>query len=84
MDKLSKAIMAIGGAIAALFGCALGSDGIYSYYAGLVVLGGMVVVGVGYGLRILARKRCERKRDLYYFRQRSRQDEDIIWIEEAR
>lgn len=82
MDKLSKAIMALGGTIAVLAGMALDSPGEYSYIAGAVAIAGGIIAGAGYGLMILARKRREREMELYFFRQR--EDKDVIWIEEAR
>ena len=84
MDKLSKAIMILGVAIFVTAGCALNSDGIYSYIAGVIAIAGGIIAGAGYGLMILARKRRERQRELYYFRQRAGKDEDVIWIEEVR
>ena len=84
MDELANVIMGIGGAVAVIACMALDSNEMYSYYAGAVAIIGGVIAGIGYGLRVLARKRWERKRDLYYFRQRARRNEDIIWMEEAR
>ena len=84
MDKLSKAIMVLGAAIFVTAGCALNSEGIYAYIAGLIAIAGGIIAGAGYGLMILARKRREREMDFYYFRQKVREDEDIIWIEEVR
>lgn len=82
MDKSSKAIMALGGTIAVLAGMALDSPGEYSYIAGLIAIAGGIIAGAGYGLQVLARRRRERRMELYYFRQQ--EDEDVIWIEEAR
>lgn len=83
MDKIAKLIMIFGGTIFVLAGCALDSVGAYGYYAGAAAIAGGGIAGFGYGLHVVARNRRKREIERYRFEQRSRRNEDIIWIEEA-
>ncbi len=66
MDRLSKIIMAVGGIISAMAMCCLDSEGVYMYYAGAVCIMGGFVIGAGYGLLQLSRRRQE-KREAYFY-----------------
>lgn len=83
MDKLAKALITTGTVIAIIACMALDSNGVYGYYAGVAAIVGGGIAGIGYGLHMLAKKRKEREIEFYRFRQRTRKNEDIIWIEEA-
>ena len=61
MDRLSKIIMAVGGIISATAMCCLDSEGVYMYYAGAVCIMGGFVIGAGYGLLQLSRRRQEKR-----------------------
>lgn len=84
LDRLSKIIMAVGGIISATAMCCLDSDGVYMYYAGAVCIMGGFVIGAGYGLLQLSRRRQEKREAYFYMVHRQDWlDVEFIGIEEV-
>lgn len=83
LDKLAKVLITTGAVIAIIACMALDSNGVYGYYAGAVAIAGGAIAGAGYGLHILAKKHRKCEIESCRFRQRVRDEEDIIWIEEV-
>ena len=84
MDKLAKVIMTVGGIVSAAAMCCLDSEGVYMYYAGAVCIMGGFVIGAGYGLLQLSRRRQEKREAYFYMVHRQDWlDVEFIGIEEV-